>query len=66
MKSLSEHVRNEKTDVMLNILSKYESYSSTLKKVSKIFDNELESQIFDRYDLFNMVETLIYELRMNQ
>lgn len=66
MKPLSEHIRGAKSDVVLDVLFKVETESSILKSVSKIFDNELESKIFNRYDLFHIVETPIYKLRMNQ
>lgn len=66
MKSLSENIRNAKTDVILDVLFKAEKESSTLNSVDKIFDNELEDKIFNRYDLLSVIGTPIYKLRMNQ
>lgn len=66
MKPLSEHIISTKSDVVLDVLFKYEHKLDPFKSIITIFDNELESKIFDRYDLFHMVETPIYELRMNQ
>ena len=57
MKSVSDHIRDKKTNIMLDVLFNYETRSILYGRVSKFFQQQLEEKIFNRDDLLMQIES---------